>query len=246
MLPWLTANVIKIEEITPNTRRYWLQVAGGEPFDFKAGQFVTLDLPIHEQRNKRWRSYSIASAPEKGSDVLELLIVLAQPSTGGSEYIWNNWTVGSETTLRGPQGSFYAPYLSDSVGTGSESLFMICTGTGIAPFRSQLLHWKAQSAFPAGEMHLIFGARTQTDLLYAEEMQSLTNEYANFYYHPTLSREEWPGNQGYVHDVYKQLCAPKPPAHFMLCGWRNMVDEAKKTILEMGYGKERIHLELYG
>ncbi len=239
--PWQTATVIRIEEVTHNTRRYWVQVDSREPFDFRAGQFVTLDLPIHEKRNKRWRSYSIASPPESGSDVFELLIVLAQPSTGGSEYIWNNWAVGSETILRGPQGSFYAPDLP-----AGEALFMICTGTGIAPFRSQLLDWQAHNAFPAGDIHLIFGARTQPDLLYAAEMQSLTNDYANFHYHPTLSREEWPGNQGYVHDVYKQLCTGNPPAHFMLCGWRNMVDEAKRTILEMGYGKDRVHLELYG
>ena len=198
-------------------------------------------MPIHEQRNKRWRSYSIASPPEKNANTFELLIVLAQPSTGGSEYIWNNWKVGSETTLRGPQGHFYAPEL-----LAGETLFLICTGTGIAPFRSQLLHWQATDSFPAGEVHLIFGCRTQADLLYAAEMQALTNAYANFHYHPVLSREEWPGNQGYVHEIYKQLCVDQLPAHFMLCGWRNMVDEAKETILGMGYEKERVHLELYG
>lgn len=32
----------------------------------------------------------------------------------------------------------------------------------------------------------------------------------------------------------------------MLCGWRNMIDEAKKKLLELGYEKKDIHQELYG
>jgi ferredoxin-NADP reductase len=36
------------------------------------------------------------------------------------------------------------------------------------------------------------------------------------------------------------------PAYFYLCGWRNMIDEAKQRILDLGYDKKSIHLELYG
>ena len=75
MLPqWQKAIVTKIEQATPNTRRYWLELPETDRFDFKPGQFVTLDLPIHEKRNKRWRSYSIASMPD-GSNVIELVVV---------------------------------------------------------------------------------------------------------------------------------------------------------------------------
>ena len=36
------------------------------------------------------------------------------------------------------------------------------------------------------------------------------------------------------------------PAKFYLCGWKNMIDEAKRRILAFGYDKKDIHLELYG
>jgi len=36
------------------------------------------------------------------------------------------------------------------------------------------------------------------------------------------------------------------PAHFYLCGWKNMIDEAKQRILALGYDKKAIHQELYG
>src|SRR6185295_13408559 len=96
-----------------------------ETFSFKPGQFVTLDLPIHEKPNKRWRSYSIASWPD-GSNVFELLIVLLEGGAG-TTYIFNEIKEGSELRYRGAQGVFTLPDVIDI------DLFFICTGTGIAP-----------------------------------------------------------------------------------------------------------------
>jgi CDP-4-dehydro-6-deoxyglucose reductase len=36
------------------------------------------------------------------------------------------------------------------------------------------------------------------------------------------------------------------PAKFYLCGWKNMIDEAKQRIVALGYDKKSIHQELYG
>src|SRR6187549_2413054 len=107
--PWQTGKVIRLLDETPTTRRFWIELPSVENFDFKPGQFVTLDLPIHEKPNKRWRSYSIASWPDEIK-------------------------VGSEIVLRGPQGVFVLPDPID------KDLYFICTGTGIAPFRSMAHH----------------------------------------------------------------------------------------------------------
>lgn len=93
---------------------------------------------------------------------------------------------------------------------------------------------------------MIFGCRNKADLLYYEELAALETKLPGFHYHPTLSREHWEGHNGYVHDIYEKLCAEKQEAHFYLCGWKNMIDEAKRRIVEMGYDKKAIHQELYG
>src|SRR5487761_2384471 len=105
--PWRNGKVIRIEDATVNTRRFWIQIPELEVFDFKPGQFVTLDLPIHEKKNKRWRSYSIASHPD-GSNVFELVIVLLEGGLG-TRYLFNEVREGSELILRGPQGVFTLP-----------------------------------------------------------------------------------------------------------------------------------------
>lgn len=238
MLPeWQTGIVTRIEQATANTRRYWITLPKEPTFAFKPGQFVTIDLPIHEQRNKRWRSYSIASMPD-GGNVIELVIVLVEGGLG-TTYFFNEVKEGTELTLRGPHGVFVIPELID------RDMMLICTGTGIAPFRSMLNYIK-EHKISHRKLHLIFGTRTQADLLYHEEMLQLEQELADFTYHPTLSREDWTGLKGYVHAVYEDLCKEQQSAHFMLCGWRMMIDEARKRIVELGYNRKDIHLELYG
>jgi CDP-4-dehydro-6-deoxyglucose reductase len=122
---------------------------------------------------------------------------------------------------------------------------MICTGTGIAPFRSMLHHIKNHN-IPHKDIYLVFGCRTKDALLYYEEMMQLQESIPGFHYIPTLSREQWEGKTGYVHPIYESLCADKRPAVFYLCGWKGMIDEARKRILDMGYTKDEIHREIYG
>jgi ferredoxin-NADP reductase len=236
--PWRIGKIIRIEQETYNTRRYWIEIPELSSFDFIPGQFVTLDLPIHEKPNKRWRSYSIASWPD-GTNVFELVIVLLEGGLG-TTWLFNNAVVGTELTLRGPQGVFT---LHEE--NYAKDLFLISTGTGIAPFRSMVQHVKLHN-LPHSNIYMLFGCRTQKDLLYHDELKKLQEELPNFYYLPTLSREEWDGKRGYVHALYEELCANKQPASFFLCGWKAMIDEAKQRIVALGYDKKAIHQELYG
>jgi ferredoxin-NADP reductase len=239
--PWRIGKVIKIEQETANTRRYWIEIPELTNFEFTAGQFVTLDLPIHEQKNKRWRSYSIASSPD-GSNIIELVIVLLEGGAG-TTYIFNNITVGSEFVLRGPQGKFVLPDNLD------KDIFLICTGTGIAPFRS-MVNYIFNNKIQHQNIHIIFGCRKFSDTLYRHELETLQSQMPQFFYHPVFSREQEIKEgeyKGYVHSVYESLLQTnKQPARFYLCGWKNMIDEAKEKILALGYDKKDIHLELYG
>ena len=238
--PWRTGIITDIRQETEVTRRFWIQIPELERFDFIPGQFITLDLPIHEKKNKRWRSYSIASAPD-GTNIIELVIVKLEGGAGTS-YLFDEVTLGTELTLRGPQGHFVLPEEIE------KDLFLICTGTGVAPFRSMLHHIKRYN-IPHKNIYLVFGCRLTKDCLYGYEMKMLENDIPNYHYLPTFSREteESQALRGYVHSVYEDILkVEKRPANFYLCGWKNMVDEAKHKILEMGYDKKDIHLELYG
>ena len=75
-------------------------------------------------------------------------------------------------------------------------------------------------------------------------------EMQNYEYILCLSRETLEvanARKGYVHSVYEEMLQQnKRPAYFYLCGWKNMIDEAKGKIQALGYDRKDIHLELYG
>ena len=235
--PWRTGKIIRIQEEAPETLRFWFQADELERFDFLPGQFVTLDLPIHEKPNKRWRSYSIASWPD-GSNIFELIIV--RNETGpGTNFLFQEAKIGTEISYRGPQGIFTLPEKID------KDLFLICTGTGIAPFRS-MLHYILIQQVPHHDIYLVFGTRSRESLLYYEELKALEQQHPEFHYVPVLSRETWEGETGYVHEAYTKRLVNNQPADFFLCGWKNMIDEAKRRLQELGYDKKSIHQEIYG
>jgi CDP-4-dehydro-6-deoxyglucose reductase len=235
--PWRTAKIIRIQKEAPETLRFWFQVNELDQFDFLPGQFVTLDLPIHEKPNKRWRSYSISSWPD-GSNIFELIIVRNE-SGPGTNFLFNDASIGTEISCRGPQGIFTLPENIEN------DLFFICTGTGIAPFRS-MIHYILLQNIPHKNIFLVFGTRNRESLLYYKELKALSDQHPEFHYIPVLSREQWEGHTGYVHDVYAQLVTKKQPADFFLCGWKNMIHDAKQKIQELGYDKKSIHQEIYG
>ena len=242
MSKWKPAVITRIEERSPTVRSFWLSLPDRERLDFRPGQFLTLDLPISDKRRERWRSYSIASAPDETNEA-ELCIVQLDGGRG-TRYLFEEAGVGTEVLTKEPGGVFTLPDRPLDY-----DVVMICTGTGVAPFRSML---RQRLGHETRHFHLIFGCRTPADLLYREEFEQLQREFPNFTYTATLSRQPLTDAtfevlDGYVHQVYRRdYPTPRPDLRFYLCGWSQMVDEAQANLLEMGYASEQVILELYG
>ncbi|MDX1912262.1 MAG: FAD-binding oxidoreductase [Saprospiraceae bacterium] len=237
---WHDGIVRKIDTIAPNVRSFRLEVPELPSFDFRAGQFVTMDLPIGDKRLQRWRSYSIANAPD-GSNSLELCIVRSSEGLG-SKFLFDEIQEGSSLKFKGPDGGFILPETIDN------DLVFICTGTGIAPFRSMILDLK-NSGRPHRNIHLIFGTRQESGILYRDEFENLARSMPGFRYDIVLSQQpDWPGWKGHVHQVYMaEYATPRPDVAFYLCGWSSMIDDAVANLLiKAGYARNQIYYELYG
>ena len=238
---WHESIVTYIKDESPNTKLFGVKIQGEEIFNFKAGQFVTMDLPISDKRLKRWRSYSIASEPNE-HNTLEFCIAQLEGGAG-TRYLFEDLKVGDTIKFKGPDGAFYLPAQLEN------DLVFICTGTGVAPFRSMIRDLVAQSkAFR--KIHVVFGTRYKSGILYAAEWQQLMIDYPDqIQFSVALSRESVAGTtQGYVHGVYKKMYpTPRADVAFYICGWSAMIDEAVATLMvDLGYDKRQIHYELYG
>jgi ferredoxin--NADP+ reductase len=146
-----------------------------EGFDFENGQFVTLGL---RPENKLIpRAYSIVSS--NTDDQLEFLSIivpdgpltsrLAEIDAGNPVWI-NSKSTGSLTLKHVQPG---------------RHLYMISTGTGIAPFISLL---RGKQVFKHFEKAiLLHTVRTQQGLVFRDELEAMQGE--QFAYLPTVTRE---------------------------------------------------------
>lgn len=224
----------KIEQLSDSVRSYRFSYPLSD--DFLPGQFVMLDLPIDAEFSTR--SYSIASAPNK-EGWIELCIVL-KPGGSGTEYLFDHVKEGDQVRISKPQGKF----VLDHGQTGP--VCMICTGTGVAPFRSMIQNIREGSGNLARPLYLFFGNRYENDILYRKEWEELEKKDANFHFVPVLSREEnWKGARGYVHEHYLPYAVQDASFCFYLCGWSDMVREAKNKLKELGFSRKQLKFELY-
>ena len=150
---WLKAKFESIVKITELTWKFVIRL--DKDFEYKAGQYVNIRV------DGITRSYSIASY-DSGKNMFELLIVKLE---GGAltTLLFGKVEEGDDLEVEGPKGRFLLPETIDN------DLFFICTGTGLAPFRSMLDLIK-QDKINHKKIYLIFGTRTQSDLLCYDEM----------------------------------------------------------------------------
>ncbi len=234
---WYEGRVVDIIDETPTVKRFFIEVPDVENFKYVPGQFVILEAVINSQVVRR--EYSIASAPDD-SNVFELLIVIAEHGLF-TTWLFSEIKVGSTIKTSSALGKFVLPPNLD------EDLCFICTGVGLAPFRSMIVDIYRKN-IPHKNIDLVFGTRYMNDLCYPEELYSLEKKESTFHFFPSLSREkseEWKGHKGYIHDIYKDLYKDKRPAYFYICGWKNMIFQARDNLTELGYDKKHIRFELF-
>lgn len=240
MPQWYLGKINQIQQLSPDVKVFGITVPSEETIRFEAGQFITLDLPISDKRQARWRSYSLANAPNELNQ-LELCVVHLKGGVASS-YLFDAIEIGSDIKFKEPFGTFTLPNIAD------KDLVMVCTGTGVAPFRSMLLDIFEQN-IPHRGLHLIFGCRKEEDILYRNEFEELAAKHPEFTYDIALSRENKSGfYQGYVHQIYKEQYSQfRPDVKFMLCGWTKMIDDAvAHLMIDLAYDKGQIMYELYG
>jgi ferredoxin-NADP reductase len=207
---------------------YTLLINPEEPLDFAPGQFCF--LYFEREGKMKAKAYSVASLT---NDVLEFCIKRVE---GG--YMSNKLRTlqkGDVVKIGGPYGFFVVEPVERDV------IFM-ATGTGICPMRPMIR--KILDEHPKTTITLIFGVRTQEDILYRKEWEVLAQDHTNFNFVPVLSREDWNGEQGHVQDVVEKYWKGDV-VDFYVCGLFPMVDEVKALLLEKGVPKERIHSERY-
>jgi CDP-4-dehydro-6-deoxyglucose reductase, E3 len=219
------ARVDQIRNLTHDVREIGLRLTDPAEIHFKAGQFVSFDVPHPTLNRPATRAYSIASPPiQKGRITLLLNLV---PGGPGSTYLFG-LKEGDATQFKGPAGSFY---LKED---GRRDLLFVATGTGIAPFCSMLDHL-LESGF-SRSIILYWGLRSQRDLYYQKEFEALAEQRPNVRVITTLSRPEpgWTRAIGRVTKLVAEQVTSVANLSVYLCGNSGMIGEVSSLITQKG------------
>ena len=235
-----TLRLTEIVEEAHNVKTFRLaHPAGGRvPFDYRPGQFLTLEIepsgcPVS-------RSYTIASAPEL-QDWIEITVKREDHGLV-SRWLHDTLKPGDCLKVRAPNGTF------TFTGEEADKLVLIGGGVGCTPLMSIARSLSGRQW--AGDVHLILSFRKPSEFLFREEIAALQSRNPRLKVTVTMSNpqaEPWPGLAGRID---KTLLAELVPdllsSRVHLCGPPAMMDAVKSALRELGLPQSQCKTEAFG
>lgn len=224
--------IVDARDLSPSVRGLVLEAIDG-PFEWTPGQYVqvrapddpNLDLPL-----------SIASAPDPSRPGRFELAVMRGTNTEALLAL----EPGAEIEARGPQGSF------TRAAADPLPALLVGAGTGVAPLRA-MIQDELRSAGVA-PLVLLFGCRSEADMLWREEFEALAVRAPRFRFEPTLSAPSaaWAGRSGWVQEHLIELGRELGAPQAYVCGGDEMVKDCVLLLeQELDLPPESIFIEQY-
>ena len=229
-----------IEKLTHDIRS--IEIALEEPIKFWAGQYVDITVRTKDGETIT-RSFSMANTPDQG-EKLRFIIKKYPAGKFSGELDDGGIEVGADVSVRGPFGTCFRR--EDRTG----SLVLVAAGSGISPIWS-ILH----DHIASGEdrpVQFYYGARTQADLFYLDDLAALTKAHPRITFIPVLSHAAddatWTGARGFVHEVVASElrrmdfdgngCA-------YACGPPPMIDALTPALFLLDFDPDRTHYDKF-
>ena len=218
----MTAIETTIKEIIPRARNVKsFRVARGDGFEFAAGQFMRVTVPVAE--GEQTRSLSFSSSPSH-SDYFEFTKKIT-----GSDFSkkLDSLKAGDPVKIKGPMGRF-------TQRDGESRVAFLSGGIGITP-----VHGICEDAIAAGrgvDIALLYGNRAADDIAFKEDFDAWEGEGKMKVVHSLEKAPgdgSWSGRVGYITDeVIKEEVPDYRNRLFYICGPRPMVEILKKILTE--------------
>lgn len=241
-----TVELLSATMLSQWVRSLVFRCVDGAPLGFVPGQYVDLFAKTETGLYFK-RPYSIASAPSQPApDAFEIAVSLVED--GPMSTALHAMPIGARGEIEGPAGSFTMR------GAAADSALFIATGTGLAPLRSMLAVDLAQGRQargdePRGDRLLLFGCRTERDILWGDELHAWAKAGPRFRLEVSLSRAapHWKGRTGYVQEHTRELALSLGGApHAYVCGLSMMTDAVVRILEDdAGFKRDHIHYETY-
>lgn len=232
-----------IIEQAGNAKSYILEPASGtktkSPAYFRAGQYLSVKLKIGESFITR--PYSISSAPSEALNGRYTLTIKRVDDGFASNFIFDNWKVGTVIEASAPEGEFVFEPLRDA-----RNIVGLAGGSGVTPFYSL-----AQAIADGTEettLTLLYGSRRHDEILLKKELEDLVASCDRVKVVHVLSDD--PQAEGYekgfiTAELIKKY-APDGDFSVFICGPTSMYRFLKKELIQLELPERRLRYEMFG
>lgn len=211
---------------------------GSKAAFFRAGQYVSVLLNI--ENSLVTRPYSICSSPMEAKEGIVKITVRNAVNGYAAPYMLQNFKVGDEVTLSGPDGTFYYEPLRDA-----ETVIALAGGSGITPFLA--MAYAIRDGLEDFNLTILFGSRTEENILFKKELDEVAAQCDKVNVVHVLSDEEKEGfEHGFINAALIQKYAPKGKYSVFMCGPEAMYRFAETEIAALGLAQKYVRRELLG
>ena len=206
---------------------------------FRAGQYVSVALDIGQAKLNK--PYSLRSGPKDALNGSYTITVKRTAKGFASDYILDNWQVGTKVKLSAPLGEFYYQDLRDA-----SHVIALAGGSGITPFYSMA------SAIADGvedfNLTILYGSRTADSILLKNELEEVASRSGGkVKVVHVLSHEQAEGYEhGFLTAELIAKYAPQGDYSVFLCGPKAMYAFADGELAKLNLKRRRIRKELAG
>jgi ferredoxin-NADP reductase len=230
--------------LAPAVRHLVFARVDGQPLALVPGQFMQVHFQYADGTATK-RSYSVATVGDGASPVAHVEIAVSYVDGGAATHLLGNLPVGGVIDASGPYGRFCLQ-AADS----NRRYLLVATGTGVTPYRAMLPQLEKLLAAGNREVVLLYGARSERELLYGEQFDAFAQAHPGFTFHGCLSREpravvRASDRSGHVQHVLAELQPQAGQDIAYLCGNPNMVDAAYAALKDFGLPVQHIRREKY-
>ena len=228
-----------VEELTDDFNLYTLKSENGKAAYFRAGQYLSFQIEIGS--SVCTRAYSIASSPKDALNGIYRIAVKRVDDGFVSGYILDNWKKGCVVTAYAPEGTFVYEPLRDV-----KTVIGVAGGSGITPFLS--LAKAIDERTDNLNLTLLYGARTEKDLAFKDELDRIAAENGSFNVVYVLSEGK---TKGYEHgfigaDLIKKYAPASGEYSVFACGPEAMYAFLSKEVETLGLRRKFVRFEMQG
>ena len=205
---------------------------------FRAGQYISLQLSIGT--SVLTRPYSLCSSPKDALAGKYEIVVKRMKNGFASDYINDEFKVGTKIDISEPAGFFHYEPLRDQ-----KTVIGIAGGSGIAPFLS--LARAVADGTEDFDLTILFGSRTESEILFKDEFDALSEECPRVKVVHVLSDEEKEGYEhGFITSELIQKYAPLYDYSVFVCGSQGMYDYIKGETEKLYLTPRYVRFDAYG